>query len=279
MNKLEQKCIAFCPSLRYNEGLREVIRVFEEERHEQIVQLLRDGRMVSVNEMARKLFVSEATVRRDLNTLEKEGVVRRVYGGAVMVGKNRDVPIQMRETEALEAKQRIGRIAAGMVKENDVILMDASSTVYSMIPFLRDFKNIVAVTSGLKTAMALGERHIKTYLTGGMMIDNSFSMIGGHAEDLIRSLNADILFFSCRGVTRDGRMTDSSVEEAQLRQLMFRHAKRKVFMAAGNKIDRDYFYVLGRVNDMDDIICDQSVPPAFAAPSESGHVPRIWTGE
>ena len=253
--------------------------MFEEERHEQIIRLLHGGRMISVNEIAKRLFVSEATVRRDLNALEKEGVVRRVYGGAVLVGGNRDVPLQMRETEAMEAKQRIGRTAAALVQENDVIVLDASSTVYSMIPYLKDFKNVVAITSGLKTAMALGERHIKTYLTGGLMIDNSYSMIGEHAQELIRRLNADIFFFSCRGVTEDGRMTDSSVEEAQLRQLIFAHAKRRVFMAAGNKIGRDYFYVIGRVNEMDDIICDQQVPDAFCTPDDKGHVPRFWRGE
>ena len=253
--------------------------MFEEERHEQIVQLLRDGRMVSVNELSKRLFVSEATVRRDLTAMEKRGILRRVYGGAVLLGANRDVPLLMRETEDMEAKQRIGRLAASMVQENDVILLDASSTVYSMIPFLRDFKNVVAVTSGLKTAMALGERHIKTFLTGGLMIDNSFSMIGGHAESLIRSLNADILFFSCRGVARNGGLTDSSVEEAQLRRLMFAHAKRKIFMAAGNKLGRDYFYVLGHIGDMDDVICDQKLPPSCLPPEGAAHRPRVWTAE
>jgi len=248
--------------------------MFEEERHKQILQLLHDGRMVAVSSLAKRLFVSEATVRRDLTALEKEGLVRRVYGGAVRVGVNRDVPLMMRETEAMQAKQRIGRLAAELVQENDVILLDASSTVYSMIPYLRDFKNVVAVTSGIKTAMALGERHIKTYLTGGEMIDNSYSMIGGHAEELIRSLNADTLFFSCRGISADGRLTDSSVEEARLRQLMFRHVKRRVFLAASNKLERDYFYVLGHIADMDDVICDEPLPAAFLA-GKTGEGPRV----
>lgn len=244
--------------------------MFGEERNEQIVQILRDGRMVSVGDIARSLFVSEATVRRDLNALEKDGVVRRVYGGAVLVGTNRDVPLQMRETEQAEAKRKIGRVAASLVHENDVLLMDASSTVYSMIPYLKDFQNLVVITSGIKTALALGERHFKVFLTGGAMIDNSFSLIGSHAQDLIKSMNADLMFFSCRGLSADGRMTDSSVEEAQLRQLMFRHAKRRVLMAANNKIGRDYFYVLGDARDMDDIICDQPMPAVFDQPGESG---------
>lgn len=249
--------------------------MFGEERLDQIVKLLGDGRMVSVSDIAKRLYVSEATVRRDLNALEKEGIVRRVYGGAVLVGTNRDVPLMLRESEELEAKQKIGRIAAGLVKDSDVIFMDASSTVYNMIPYLKDYKNLIVITSGVKTAMALGERHIKTYLTGGRMIDNSFSMVGSHAEDLIRTLNADTLFFSCRGVTEDGRMTDASVAEAQLRQLMMRHAKRKVLLTAGTKIGRGYFYVLGQVQDMDDIICDTQVPLSFRQPGESGATARI----
>ena len=249
--------------------------MFGEERHDQIVKLLSDGRMVSVGDIAKRLYVSEATVRRDLNALEKEGIVRRVYGGAVLVGINRDVPLLLRESEELEAKQKIGRIAAGVVKDNDVIFMDASSTVYNMIPYLKDFKNLIVITSGVKAAMALGERHIKTYLTGGRMIDNSFSMIGSHAEDLVRTLNADKLFFSCRGVTEDGRMTDSSVAEAQLRQLMMRHAKRRILLTTGNKIGRGYFYVLGKVQDMDDMICDTQVPQCFKTPGENGRAPVI----
>lgn len=282
VNKVNQKCIAKRRAPRYNKAQNQsagrMRAMFEEERHEQIVQLLKGGRMVSVGEIAKQLFVSEATVRRDLTALERAGVLRRVYGGAVLTGANRDVPLLMRETEAQEAKQRIGRIAAGLVHENDVIILDASSTVYSMIPYLKDFKNVVAITSGLKTALALGERHIKTYLTGGLMIDNSYSMIGGYARDMIETLNADTVFFSCRGVSADGRMTDSSVEECELRKLMFRHTKRRVLMAAHNKIGRDYFYVQGKVSEIDDIISDAPLPACFAQPGPDGRAPQVHIG-
>lgn len=252
--------------------------MFWEERHEQIVTLLRDGRMVAVTEIAKRLFVSEATVRRDLAALENSGVVRRVYGGAMLAGGNRDVPLLMRETEQAEAKLKIGRAAAQLVKENDVLFLDASSTVFSMIQFLPDYQNLVAITNGVKTAMALSERHIKTYLTGGLMLDNSYSMIGHHAEEVVRSINANVLFFSCRGVSASGCMTDSSVEETQLRQLMFRHTKRKVFMAANTKIGKEYYYILGNVNDMDDLIFDQPVPAAFLRPGSDGRAPTVHVG-
>ena len=77
--------------------------MFEEERHEQIVQLLKGGRMVSVGEIAKQLFVSEATVRRDLTALERAGVLRRVYDGAVLTGANRVKPRRRRPSSILAA--------------------------------------------------------------------------------------------------------------------------------------------------------------------------------
>ena len=230
------------------------------ERYEKILEMLQEDRATSVRKLSKTLFVSEATIRRDLESMEKNGLIRRIYGGAMPVKSNKDVPLYMRESEQTEAKNIIGKKAASLVKENDVILFDASSTAYSVIPHLTGFVNLLAITSGLKAALALGERHIKTLVTGGVMIDNSYSFIGRHAESLIENINADIFFFSCRGITSDGRLTDSSMEEAQMRQLMFKHAKRKVFLSASNKMNRGYFYTLCNIDDVDEMICEIEIP-------------------
>ena len=237
--------------------------MFSVERFDQIINMLTDEQAVSVHTIANRLYVSEATVRRDLAELEKQGLVRRVYGGATLVKSNKDVPLSLRESESAEAKNEIGRRAAALVRENDVILMDASSTAFSIIPYLGNFNNLVVVTNGLKAAMALGDRHIKTFLTGGEMIDNSYSLVGQHAMDLIERINADLFFFSCRGVTEDGRITDSSVAETQMRIKMMQHAHRNVFLTASSKIGREFFYVMGRVADVDDVICEKPLPEAW----------------
>ena len=230
------------------------------ERYEKILEILQDDRATSVKKLSKLLYVSEATIRRDLESLEKNGLIRRMYGGAMLTKSNKDVPLYMREGEQIEAKNSIGKKAAALVKDNDVIFIDASSTAYSLIPYLTGFANLLVITSGLKAAMALGEQHIKTLVTGGVMIDNSYSFIGRHAEHLIESMNADLFFFSCRGVSADGRLTDSSMEESQLRQLMFKHAKRKVLLATSNKIGRVFFYTLCPMDDVDDMICEAEIP-------------------
>lgn len=235
--------------------------MFGVERYEKILEMLQGDRATSVKKLAKSLYVSEATVRRDLESLEKNGLIKRIYGGAMLIKSNKDVPLYMRESEQTEAKNIIGKKAAALVKENDVILIDASSTAYSVIPYLTGFTNLLAITSGLKAAMALGEKHIKTLVTGGVMIDNSYSFIGRHAEHLIENINADLFFFSCRGITTDGRLTDSSMEESQMRQLMFKHAKRKIFLAASSKIGREFFYTLCPIDDVDDMICETEEIP------------------
>ena len=108
--------------------------MFSVERFDQIVEMLKGEQVISVHNFARRLYVSEATVRRDLAELEKQGFVRRVYGGATLMKGNKDVPLSLRENEAAAAKSEIGRQAAALVRENDVLFLDASSTACSMIP-------------------------------------------------------------------------------------------------------------------------------------------------
>lgn len=237
--------------------------MFSVERFERIIDMLKTEQAVSVHNIAKRLFISEATVRRDLAELERQGLVRRVYGGATLVKSNTDVPLVIRENESAEAKNEIGRRAASLVRENDVILLDASSTAFSIIQYLGDFTNLVVVTNGIKAAMALGEKHIKTFLTGGEMIDNSYSLVGQHAVDMVEHINADLFFFSCRGITVDGRITDSSVDETQLRMKMLRQAKRSVLMAASSKIGKEYFYVMGHVSEIDEVICEKPLPESW----------------
>lgn len=235
--------------------------MFGIERYDHILAMLSDDHAVAVRDMAQRLFVSEATIRRDLEALEKMGTVKRIYGGAVLVRQtNRDVPLYMREGVHAEAKDTIGKKAAALVRENDVIFIDASTTAFHVIRYLPEHGNLVVITNGLKAAMALGERHIKTLCTGGTMIDNSYSFVGRHAESFIESMNADLMFFSCRGVSREGRMSDTSMEESQLRQVMFRHAKRKALLCASSKIGLEYFYTLGVIDDIDDVFCEAEVP-------------------
>jgi DeoR family fructose operon transcriptional repressor len=92
------------------------------------------------------------------------------------------------------------------------------------------------------------------------MLIHSFSYVGEQAESFVRNINADILFFSCRGLTEQGYMTDPAVEEANLRKVMFQYSKQKVLLCDSSKFDHTYFYNIGHVSQMDHIISEAPLP-------------------
>ena len=230
------------------------------ERLDGIMEMLRDGQAVSIHTLSKTLYISESTLRRDLAALQKEGLIRRVRGGAILAPNNRDVPRLIRENEAPDIKNIIGARAAKLVKPGDVILLDPSTTASYVVPYLPQRSDLLVITSGLKTAVALSERHIRTMVTGGAVMDNGFSMIGPYTEPLLRNVMADTLFFSCRGVDANGRICGSCIEEIDVRRMMAQHARRIVFLIPSHKVGREYFYTYGTLADVDEVICDEPLP-------------------
>ncbi len=230
------------------------------ERQQVILKLLSEDESITVKELADKLFVSEPTVRRDFSELERRGLITKLYGGARIrregAAPDSEIPFLLREKERLPAKVVMGKKAASLVRDGMVLMLDGSTSAYNIVPFLEGFKDLIVVTSGAKTAVALAELNINTYSTGGRMIIHSFSYVGEQAEEFVRHINADLLFFSCRSLSDDGKMTDVSVEEVNLRRAMFASAKKKYLMCDSSKLGKTCFYNLGTLDEIDGVISD-----------------------
>ena len=167
------------------------------ERHSRIIDELRENPEISVKELARKLYVSEPTVRRDLTALHDKGIITKMYGGAVLNPTNAfcEIPFSMRATEQSDVKNEMGKRAAAMVEDGMSIMLDGSTSAYHMVPHLAHHKNLIAITSGAKTALMLAEANIRKFCTGGQMIIHSYSYVGAQAEAFVENFNADVLFF------------------------------------------------------------------------------------
>ena len=231
------------------------------ERHVRILEELKSDPSISVKALSEKLFVSEPTIRRDLTELHNKGIITKIYGGAILntAAAYRETPFFLRANEKSSTKIEIGRRAAELVKDGMVVMLDGSTSAYHMVPYLARLNNLTVITSGAKTAVALAEANIRTFCTGGQMIIHSFSYVGEQAESFVRNINADILFFSCHGLDRKGRMTDNAIEEANLRKVMFEHSKKKVLLCDSSKIGKTYFYNMGNVSEIDDVISDVDI--------------------
>ena len=234
------------------------------ERLNQIILALQKNPEITVREMAQKLNYSEPTIRRDYTELEKRGIITKYYGG-VRLNRNagaadREIPFVLRENERSKPKEQMGMMASQYIKDGMVIMLDGSTSAYHLVPYLSRFKDIIVITSGAKTAVALAELQIPVFCTGGRMRTNSFSYIGKEAEDAVRKYNADIMFFSCHGLSEDGRMTDPSVDECHLRQVMMQKSREKYLLCDSSKFNQVYFYDMGSVAQLNGIISDQPLP-------------------
>lgn len=233
------------------------------EREKEILRLLLAKKKITVNELSNLLFTSESSIRRDLARLENQQLVKRIHGGAIIEENSIStlkIPFVMRELEQSDAKIKIAKQAIEYINDYDVIFLDASSSAYSLVPFLAVKNHLTVITSGTKTLVKLGEYGIKAISTGGELLPSCQSLVGEDAYRTIESFNANSVFFSCRGLSNDGFLTDISDNENNVRRKMIAHSKNAYLMCASNKLGQKYFHNLCTVKDISKVICDTPLP-------------------
>lgn len=231
--------------------------MLEYERLDQIIACLRERQTDTVKNLAKRLYASEATIRRDLTELERRGLVKRLHGGAALIdGVQRELPLFLREQQNVAAKRDVAARATQYLRDGQVIFMDASSTVMFLIKYFEGYQNLTIVTNGMKTAQVLSGLSHKTYCTGGLMLHNSSAYVGDYAADFVRHFNADVFFFSSRGVSEDGRITDASSEENHIRRVMLEQSRQHIFLCDSSKRGKTYCYNLCRLDQVDACVMD-----------------------
>lgn len=238
--------------------------MFSCERHDQIIKILEQRTSASVHHLAKQLHVSEPTIRRDLTILLQENRIRRTFGGAVINSDpNAESPLVLREMENKEIKEKLALDAAKYIKDDSVIFLDASSTAANIIKHLTPYRNLTVITNSPKNSLKLAEHKIKSFSTGGLLLEKSIAYVGVSAHEFIEKFNADLFFFSCKGVSNDGMLNDSSIEETDIRKVMMKHSKKNIFLCPSDKIGKHYMYNLCSYRDVDVIISDADFHTCF----------------
>lgn len=232
------------------------------EREDEILRLLNEGEAKTNDELAKKLFISKQTLRRDLEKLEKKGLIIRTHGGAMPTRhpSDRHIPFFLREHEQSEAKKVIALKALEFIKDGDTIMLDGATSAYAIVPYLSSFKDLTVITSNAKACFLLGNMNIKTVCTGGHMLTRSLSYVGDDAIRTVENYNADIVFFSCRGLSDDGMLSDPSIEENLVRRAMMKNSRKKIFLCDSSKIGKKYLHNLCPVSEVDRVICEIPLP-------------------
>ncbi|MDD3336686.1 MAG: DeoR/GlpR family DNA-binding transcription regulator [Eubacteriales bacterium] len=217
------------------------------ERRNDILSLINQKNYLSLKELCQQLHFSESTLRRDLRRLEKDGFITCTRGGAIANGAagNVETPMELRRSTNSEIKARIGRRAAGLVRDNQMLLLDASTTVMEMIPYLKGKKNLTIITCCLTTALLVAEQLDCTLIcTGGKYHAATAALLGYSAESALDNWFADLMFFSVNSVDAQNGLTDQGEEIAHLKAAMLRHARRAILLADSSKFGHTSAYRL-----------------------------------
>jgi ribose transport system substrate-binding protein len=236
------------------------------QRRQRILDLLRQEAGVKVTELAELLGVSEGTIRNDFNALEKEGQIARVRGGAVLKDgyATRSPAFGARARVHEAAKQRLARWAADVVKDGDSILLDSSSTVFHIVPYLQELRNLIIVTNGVEVALTLAHNPGHTViLLGGVVRPDGASVIGHLGEKILDDLHIKTAFVSCSGFSVEAGLTEVDIQEAQFKSRMIRSAESVVALIDSSKFGKVDLTPFATLDQISHIFTDSDIAPRF----------------
>jgi DeoR/GlpR family transcriptional regulator of sugar metabolism len=231
-----------------------------------LTELIEQGRG-TVNALSQRLAVTEVTIRKDLEYLEAQGLVTRIHGGALLSGRGRlERRFAAREKENLEHKRRIAQAAAAYIQSGQRVFLDASTTALQVARLIHDRQDLVVVTNGLYTALELSfSEGITTLVIGGTVRRRSNSLVGSLNDELMQRLRVDIGFFGARGVTAEDGLTESDLDEAQLKQRMVKASTTVVGLVDASKLGSTFFSVFALPQEVHRIITDVRAPARLVA--------------
>ena len=248
--------------------------MLSEERHQTILQLLDSHGSISVTDLVDRFSVSEMTARRDLDALERKGLLRRVHGGAVSArGRSYEPPLLSRSAQHQSEKGRIGQVAAGLVNNGDSITLDVGTTTLALAHHLTSKRNLTIITPTFPIANLLAEQPgIRLIVSGGILRPGEHSMVGDLAEAAFQHFFVDKLFLGIGGIDLEAGLTEFNWEDALVKKAMLKGAKEIIVVADASKFGQVAFAAVAPLNVVDHIVTDTSLDPAIRIRLETENI-------
>ncbi|MBE6556398.1 MAG: DeoR/GlpR transcriptional regulator [Ruminococcaceae bacterium] len=231
------------------------------ERRKSILDYLKKEHTATIRDLSAHVYASEASVRRDVGALEKEGLVTRTWGGVMLANHpNQVIPLRMRDTTEVSNKEAVAKMAAELIFDGATVILDASSTTRRILHYIGDRHDVRIITNNCQLFDPEDNHGFTVYGTGGLYSKKNHSFTGPAAEQYIRTIHADLFFFSSQGISEDGEITDSSEEETSLRRVMLTRADKKIFLCDSSKLGQKRLFTVCHKDDIDRILCDKPLP-------------------
>lgn len=221
-----------------------------EERHQIILDYLKQDGIVKSQHLMNVIGCSESTVRRDLDQLEDAGMLTRIHGGAKRTYQlSEELTASEKSFKNIQSKESIGKLAAGLVETGEVIFIDAGTTTYAMLPYLTN-KPVTVVTNGIQHASLLTDQGIETYVPGGKIKPSTKAIIGSQSLSELKNYRFDKAFLGMNGIDPAFGCTTPDPEEAALKQMAHHQAAAGFLLTDGSKWNKVNF---AKVCELEDV--------------------------
>ena len=246
--------------------------VFLDERKNRILYELDNFEKVSVTQLSKKFGVTTETIRRDLDALEGEYKLKRIHGGAIKISFDKQEPSHIQKKNVYrEEKQKIGRKAASLIKDNDIITIDTGTTTCEILYYIKDKKNLTILlntVAGLNILIDLKNKGVfdgKIIFLGGEINADQLSSFGPISENILKNFYVDKAFIGVGGVSLQNGITGYDVNEANLSKMIMENSKEVIIVADHSKIGVRNFYKIEDIKNVNVIVSDVEAPNEWSS--------------
>lgn len=232
-----------------------------EERRLQLVALARNEGRVDAAQAAAHLKVAVETIRRDLELLQRQGVMRRVHGGGILVDRfPAEYSVAVRRTQNSEIKARIAEVASQYIPKSGTVIIDAGTTTEYLAPYLRDKSELTVVTNSLNLSLAIGESKTNVVVIGGRIRPITLSTVGTLAMTTISEIFASVAFLATNGIDTKAGLTTPDIEEAEVKRAMVRNSEECIVLADSSKFGQRFGSRFADLDSVDRLVTDLRLP-------------------
>lgn len=231
------------------------------QRQQQILDRMAVDGEVKLAELKAMFDVTEMTLRRDMEKLEQWGHIKRTFGGAIIVGN--DITLQERTGVFIEEKVRIGKKAAQRIQPGESIFLDGGSTTLQVARFIPVNQNITVVTNALNIAAELQGKQISTIVIGGMLMDQTSTLVGPVATQALEKMAFNRAFIGTTGVSLKHGFSNSNMHESEIKRLAIQQASEVNVVMDHSKFGKQDLFSFASLKLVDRIITDQMPDQAF----------------
>lgn len=248
------------------------------DRLEMIRNTIKTEKKVIVSELSTSFGVTEETIRRDLEKLEKEGLLTRTFGGAVLNTDNQREGIHFYRRAAIqvEEKRKMAAAFSDILKDKVTIAADASTSVMEAVKQIRDSRDITLLTTSTAVFHELSDTEINILSTGGVFNRNTLSLQGAVAKENARKYHVDILLISCKGIDIEKGAMDSKEAEAEVKKVMLNQAGEVALFADHTKFDKTAFTHLSDWDRIDYLVTDQKPQDEWVKFCEENRIRLVY---